>query len=169
MQHQQTQSEHVSNAVHVMNAGEQRDVQRAMDHWRRNTWASGGVPLLDTFDFSPMKGDWGYRFLICGDGTSENAVFVTYGSKLAQLLGLPDKAVTTSPFIDEIPETYRQVFVEGYSKAIFEGVPVNLKGTFSVGAAFKLYRAVFLPIMLRPHWSKQLVFGTFNCKTVVES
>lgn len=103
------------------------------------------------------------------DRLSENAVFVTYGSKLAQLLGLPDKAVTTSPFIDEIPETYRQVFVEGYSKAIFEGAPLNFKGTFSVGAAFKLYRAVFLPIMLQPHWSKQLVFGTFNCKTVGES
>ena len=161
LQDQPSQPEHLSSAV---TAREQRDAQRAMDHWRRNTWASGGVPLLDTFDFSPMKGDWGYRFLICGDGTSENAVFATYGSKLAQLLGLPDKPVTTSPFIDKIPEIYRPVFLEGYSRAISEGAPVNLKGTFSAGSAFELYRAIFMPIMLQPHWSKQLVFGTFNCK-----
>lgn len=152
--------------MQVVSPGEQRDVQRAMEHWQRNTWASGGVPLLDTFDFSPMKGDWGYRFLICGDGTSENAVFVTYGSKLAELLGLPHNAVTTVPFVEQIPERYRQVFLEGYSKAIIEGAPVTLKGTFSVGSAFELYRAVFMPIMLQPHWSKQLVFGTFNCKAV---
>src|SRR5437868_6149665 len=98
LQDQPSQPEHLSSAV---TGREQRDAQRAMDHWRRNTWAREGVPLLDTFDFSPMKGDWGYRFLICGDGTSENAVFATYGSKLAQLLGLPDKPVTTSPFIDK--------------------------------------------------------------------
>jgi hypothetical protein len=57
------------------------------------------------------------------------------------------------------------VFLEGYSRALSEGAPVNLKGTFSCGSAFELYRAIFMPIMLQPHWSKQLVFGTFNCKT----
>ena len=61
MQDQRSQSEHLSSGVI---GREQRDAQRAMDHWRRNTWAGGGVPLLDTFDFSPMKGDWGCRFLI---------------------------------------------------------------------------------------------------------
>jgi hypothetical protein len=49
----------------------------------------------------------GYRFLICGDGTSENAVFVTYGPKLAQLLGLPERAVAARPFVEQIPESYR--------------------------------------------------------------
>jgi hypothetical protein len=93
LQDQPSQSEHLSSAV---SRGEQRDAQRAMDHWRRNTWASEGVPLLDTFDFSPMKGDWGYRFLIRGDGTSENAVFVTYGLKLAQLLRLPTRHSLTT-------------------------------------------------------------------------
>lgn len=48
------------------------------EYWQRNTWGLDCIPLLETFDFSPMRGDWGYRFLISGDGTPENAVFVTF-------------------------------------------------------------------------------------------
>src|SRR5438477_3313064 len=66
-----TGPEHVATVVQAQTAREQRDVQRTMEHWRRNTWGPDCIPLLDTFDFSPMRGDWGYRFLICGDGTPE--------------------------------------------------------------------------------------------------
>jgi hypothetical protein len=57
------------------------------------------------------------------------------------------------------------MFAEGYSKASIETEPVTLKGTFSTELEFELFRAVFLPIMLQPHWSKQLIFGSFNCRT----
>jgi hypothetical protein len=97
----------------------------------------------------------------------KNAVFVTYGPKLAELLGLPEKAVATRPLVEQIPESYQSTFVEGYRKAIMDMVPVTLKGTFSVSSTFELFRAVFLPIMLQPAWSKQLVFGSFNCRMVV--
>ena len=53
---------------------ERRDVRRVIEHWLRNTWATDSIPLLDTFDFSPMRGDWGQRFLICGgDAVNENS------------------------------------------------------------------------------------------------
>ena len=45
---------------------DRRAVRRAIEHWLRNTWSADSIPLLDTFDFSPMRGDWGQRFLICG-------------------------------------------------------------------------------------------------------
>jgi hypothetical protein len=113
-----------------------------------------------------MRGDWGYRFLICGDQAVENSVFVIYGSRLAQLLGLPERAETTIPFVQQVPELYRDMFAEGYSKAITELTSVTLKGTFSHGSNFELFRAVFLPIILYPGWSKQLIFGSFNCRAV---
>jgi hypothetical protein len=147
-------------------ARDQRDVQRAMGHWQRNTLASDCIPLLDTFDFSPMKGAWGHRFLICGGPIAETAVFVTYGAGFAKALGLPKTPSIAQPFVEQIPETYRAMFVEGYGKVFIEMVPVTLKGTFSVGPAFELFRAIFMPIMLHPNWSKQLVFGSFNCRTV---
>ena len=113
-----------------------------------------------------MRGDWGYRFLICGGYTAESAVFATYGSGLTHLLGLPEKPVASRPFIEQIPEVYRDTFIEGYTRVITEIEPITLKGTFSLGATFELFRAVFLPIMLQPNWSKLLVFGSFNCRAV---
>jgi hypothetical protein len=140
---------------------------RTIEHWLRNSWGPDSIPLLDTFDFSPMRGDWGHRFLICGGETVEDAVFVTYGLGFAQLLGLPDKGVTTIPFVQQIPELYRGMFSEGYNKVIIEAGPVYLKGTFTKESTFEFYRAVFLPIILRPYWSKQLVFGSFNYRATV--
>jgi hypothetical protein len=116
--------------VQLGRSSERRDVQRAIEHWQRNALGKDCVPSLDTFDFSPMRGDWGYRFLICGGCAVEKSVFVTYGSQFAQLLGLPDKALTPIPFIQQIPESYQDMFVEGYHKAYSESSPVILEGTF---------------------------------------
>src|SRR5437588_10180808 len=68
---------------------ERRDVELAIQHWQRNTWGNDCVPLLDTFDFSPMKTSWGHRFLICGDLSVESSVFVSCGFGFARLLGFP--------------------------------------------------------------------------------
>ena len=45
-------------------------------------------------------------------------------------------------------------------------IKVHLKGTFTKENTFEFYRAVFLPIMLHPRWSKQLIFGTFNYRAI---
>ena len=146
---------------------ERRDVELAIQHWQRNTWGKDCVPLLDTFDFSPMKTSWGHRFLICGGPAVESSVFVSYGSGFARLLGLPAKPVTTIPFIQQVPASHREMFSEGCSKAMMESSPVTLEGTLGFGAGAQLFRAVFMPIMLRPNWSKQLIFGSFNCRPAV--
>ena len=155
---------HLPTELKLADPRERRDVQRAIELWRRNTWGNDSIPFAETFDFSSMRKDWCYRFLICGAHAAEDAVFVTYGSKFAQLLGLPDKALTATPFIQQIPKPYRGMFSEGYSKARVESSPVILKGTFSYDANLKFYRAVFMQIMLQPNWSKQLIFGSFNCR-----
>jgi hypothetical protein len=113
-----------------------------------------------------MRGDWGHRFLICGSQAADSSFFVTYGSGFARLLSLPDKPVTTIPFIQQIPEPYQEMFSEGYSKAAMESSPVTLDGTFRFGARAQLFRAAFMPIMLRPNWSKRLIFGSFNYRSV---
>ncbi|MBV8493009.1 MAG: hypothetical protein JO162_05980 [Alphaproteobacteria bacterium] len=156
--------ERTPDAAATTNAGERREIQRAIEHWKRNTWGADCIPLLDTFDFSPLRGDWGYWFLICGDYAFESAVFVTYGSGFAQLLGLPARPATNIPSLNQIPHPYRGMFSEGYSRASMASSPVTLDGTFRFQSRAELYRAVFMPIMLRPNWSKQLIFGSFNCR-----
>jgi len=146
---------------------ERRDVELAIQHWERNTWGKDCVPLLDTFDFSPMKASWGHRFLICGGRAVESSVFVAYGAGFARLLGLPAKPVTTIPFIQQVPASHCEMFSEGCSKSMMESSPVTLEWTLGFGSGAQLFRAVFMPIMLRPNWSKQLIFGSFNCRPAV--
>jgi hypothetical protein len=145
---------------------ERRDVELAIEHWQRNASGEGCIPSLDRFDFSSMRADWGHRFLLCGDQAIEHSVFIAYGSGFARLLRLPAKPVTVIPFIKQIPEPYRAMFSEGYSKATTELSPVMFDGTFHLATSAELFRAVFMPIMLRPNWSKRLIFGSFNCRVV---
>ena len=163
MPHLSAEAKHISVPQPQL---ERRDVELAIQHWQRNTWGQDSIPLLDTFDFSPMRTGWGHRFLICGGGTAQSAVFVTYGSEFAGLLGLPADPATTNPFVGQIPEPYRDMFSEGYDKAAIESAPVTLEGTIRLAATAHLFRAVFMPIMLRPNWSKQLIFGSFNYRSV---
>ena len=73
-----TEPTHVFDAVQVGRTNERRDIQRAIKLWQQGVGEDGGAPLLETFDFSPMRTDWGYRFLVCSDQSAENAAFVVY-------------------------------------------------------------------------------------------
>ena len=146
---------------------ERRDVQRAINLWQRNVLEDGGAPLLASFDFSAMKGDWDNRFLICSDPSVENAAFVIYGMNFAQLLDLPHKVTAIAPLVQQLPERYRPIFAEGCSKALAEPAPARFSGSFSYEFQNELYRAVFLPIRMHPNWSKWLIFGSFNYRMVL--
>ena len=76
---------------------ERRDIQLAIEHWQRNTWGPDCIPLLDTFDFAPLRERGGHWFLICGNHSIESAVFVGYGAGFAQLLGLAREPLRTVP------------------------------------------------------------------------
>jgi hypothetical protein len=141
---------------------ERREIQLAIEHWQRNTWGPDCIPLLDTFDFAPLRGDGGHWFLICGNHSIESAVFVTYGAAFAQLLGLPRQPITYLPCLEQVPVPYRAMFSAGYKRAGTASSPVTLDGTFRFEKKIELYRAVFMPIMLQPNWSKHLIFGSFN-------
>ena len=162
-----TEPTHVFDAVQVGRSNERRDIQRAIKLWQQGVGEDGSAPLLETFDFSPMRADWGYRFLICSDPSADNAAFVVYGSKFTQLLGLPESPITSIPVRHQLPERYRPVFVEGCRRAITEPAPAQLSGSFNYDIKVELYRVVFLPIRLHPDWSKRLIFGSFNCRTVL--
>jgi hypothetical protein len=157
----------MSAAVHRERSNERRDIQRTITLWQQSVGEDGDAPLVETFDFSPMRKDWGYRFLVCSDQSAETAAFVVYGSKFAQLLGLPERAITSIPVSNQLPERYRPVFADGCGKAMTEPAPARLSGSFHYDIKAELYRAVFLPIRLHPDWTKRLIFGSFNYRTVL--
>jgi len=114
-----------------------------------------------------MKGDWVHRFLICSDQAVENAAFVAYGLKFAELLGLPEKVTAIIPLNRQIPERYCPLFAEGCRNAMDKQMPARFSGSFEHDIQAELFRAVFLPIRLQPSFSKWLIFGSFNCRTVL--
>ncbi len=60
------------SATRTWDPSERRDVRRTIDHWLRNTWGTDSIPLLETFDFSPMKDDWSMRSSSLMDLASPN-------------------------------------------------------------------------------------------------
>ena len=164
----QVQSEgHASKIIPRKRANERRDIQRTIDLWQRNLADGGALPDVETFDFSPMKQDWGYRFLICSDLNLENAAFVMYGAQLARLLALPQKVQTIVPLFQQIPERYQPTFADGCSKAMTQAAPARFSGTFDYDFQVELYRGVFLPIRLHRSWSKRLIFGSLSYRKVL--
>jgi hypothetical protein len=159
--------EHDSAGAPKRSPNERRDVQRTINLWQRHVSPDDGAPLLTSFDFSAMKGDWGNRFLICSDRAVDNAAFVMYGINFAQLLDLPHKLTAIAPLMQQIPERYRPIFANGCTKALTEPAPAQFSGSFSFEFKNELYRAVFLPIRIHPNWSKRLIFGSFNYTMVL--
>jgi hypothetical protein len=144
-----------------------RDVERTIEHWSRHGSGDGGVPLLPAFDFASIKGDWSHRFLICTDQNVESAAFLAYGTKFARLLDLPETVRAIVPLNQQIPERYRPLFSEGSSNALTKQEPARVSGSFEHDFTAELFRAVFLPIQMHRSWSKWLVFGSFNYRTVL--
>ncbi len=144
---------------------EQRDTESAIRLWHRRASEVEGPPPLNTFDFSRLTGEWGYRFLISGDQFVEAAVFLVYGVRFARLLGLPEQPRSKTPLFHQLPARYQPLFVEGYGDALQDLAPVRLSGTLLHQRKLEYYRAAFMPIQgensVRP-----LIFGSFNYRIV---
>ena len=157
----------VSTPVNSGRASERRGDRRAIEHWLSNASGNDRIPFLATFDFSPMRGHWGHHFLICSDQTVENAAFVAYGLKFAELLDLPRTVTAIIPLNRQIPERYRPLFAEGCSNAMNKQMPARFSGSFDHDFTAELFRAVFLPIRLHRSWSKWLIFGSLNGRVIL--
>src|SRR5437016_9208618 len=106
---------------------ERRDTERAVMLWRKKASALGSPPPLAEFDFSRIRGDWGYRFIISGADV-ECSVFLIYGSQFARLLELREKPVCYKAMLEQLPERYQPLFIEGSSDAINDAVPARFAG-----------------------------------------
>jgi hypothetical protein len=129
------------------------------------TSAFGCPPPLAEFDFSRIRGDWGYRFIISG-GDVECSVFLVYGSQFARLLELREKPVCYKPMVEQIPERYQPLFIEGSRGAISDAAPARFDGAVVHEDKVQLYRAAFMPVRLNQTSSHALIFGSFNYRVV---
>ena|ERR1051325_3920065 len=144
---------------------EQRDTASAIRLWHQKTADLGQLPPITAFDFSRLKSDWGYRFLISGDEFVEASVFLAYGAQFARLLGLPQQPRSRLPLIHQLPERYRPVFMDGYGEALRDLTPICFAGTVIHQRKAEFYRAAFMPVR-GANSVRSLIYGSFNYRIV---
>src|SRR5437868_15178005 len=72
-------------------AREQRETERLITDWERETRQLGHALALMTLDVSAMAGArWAHRFLIAVNPVVEDSSFLFYGARFASLLGLAE-------------------------------------------------------------------------------
>lgn len=148
----------------IRNGSELREAERAILYWRQKVAQFGGSPPLMSLELTRMlTRDWNHRFLISSDPSTEDYVFLIYGGKIARLLDLPDQPSPQVPMIKQLPQRYVEIFVEGCREAAAGSRPARRSGGFERwdGQA-ELYRAVFLPVGVRPNSFTSLIYGAFN-------
>ena len=143
--------------------GELRDTELTISFWRRKAAEFGGLPPSTAFDLSRVAGGaWSHRFVICADAVADELSFLIYGSRLAQLLELPEEPTSGVPITRQLPPRYQPLFIRGCRNAIAQSAPVRLSGVVVDYGQIELYRAAFMPLAKPENSSMQLVFGTFN-------
>jgi len=142
---------------------EQRDTERAILLWQRKAALHGRPPPLTEFDLAAIRG--GYRFLISG-GDPRSSVFLIYGFRFAQLFHLPEKPVHRRSIIQQIPERYQSIFVEGIRDALRQAAPARYSGGVLHDGQLELYRAAFMPLILNVQSAYAVILGSFNNRIV---
>ena len=147
---------------------DRREAERVIHYWEHRLEELGGVLTVAGLDLDRIENrEWANRFLIAVDPVTERSSLVLYGPRFAQLLRLPAKARTDLPLPRQVPQRYVEVFLRGCARAQKELAPVRLDGEVERGnRQIEQYRAVFIPIRLKPNSLTCFAFGAFNCRIV---
>lgn len=146
---------------------DRREAERAVAYWEEKIEALGDatISMLDLAEID--EEEWANRFLIAIDAKVERSVLLMYGSRFARLLGLPAKPQTDRPLERQLPRRFSEVFLRGCREAPQLRDPVRLEGEIERdGGRLEQYRAVFIPVKVRPGSQTHFAFGAFNSRIV---
>jgi len=147
-----------------------REAERLMAYWEKKLEELGGVVTIAGLDLAAADGrEWSNRFLISVDPMVERSALLLYGPKFAQLLGLPAQPRTDLPMMRQLPRRYVDLFQRGCAEAQRQMIPVRLEGEIErADGRIEQYRAIFIPVAIKPNALTCFAFGAFNSR-VIES
>ena len=149
------------------NGRERREAERAIVYWEDKVDAHGPNATVAVLDLAAIDStDWSNRFIVAVDQRIERSTLLLYGSKFARLLDLPPKARLDLPLIRQLPKDLAALFLLGCADAQMQMAPVRLEGEIDRGdQGVEQYRAVFIPVGVRPNSLTHFAFGAFNSRT----
>jgi hypothetical protein len=143
---------------------DRREAERLVVYWEKKLEELGGVVTIAGLDLAAADSrDWSNRFLISVDPVVERSALVLYGPNFAQLLSLPERPRTDLPMMRQLPRRYVDMFLRGCAEAQQEMAPVRLEGELErVDGRIEQYRAIFIPVGVKPNSLTCFAFGAFN-------
>ena len=143
---------------------DRREAERLVVYWEKKLEELGGVVTIAGLDLALADNrDWSNRFLISIDPVIERSALLLYGPKFAQLLGLPAQPRTDLPMIRQLPRRHVEMFLRGCAEAQQEMAPVRLEGEIErADGRIEQYRAIFIPVGVKPNSLTCFAFGAFN-------
>ena len=147
---------------------DRREAERTIHYWEAKANALGQHATIAELDLGAIDGpDWSNRFLIAVDDRIERSSLLLYGSKFATLLDLPANARADQPLVRQMPERFSEVFLQGCAEAPRQTAPVCLEGQIERSDdRIEQYRAVFIPVGVKPNSRTHFAFGAFNSRVV---
>ena len=147
---------------------DRREAERVVAYWQGKQAEFGDDVSVTALDLgSAASRLWSNRFLIAVDAVSERSSLQLYGPNFARLLHLPEQARPDIPMLRQLPQRYTEVFVQGCTRSQREMAPVHLEGEIArYGGRIEQYRAVFIPVGVKPHMQAGFAFGAFNSRVV---
>jgi len=147
---------------------DRREAERAVAYWEDKVDELGDKATIAALDLAAIEhADWSNRFVIAVDERVERSSLLLYGSQFARLLGLPITAQASLPLERQLPRRFSEIFLRGCAEAPKLGTPVRLEGEVERdGNRVEQYRAVFIPVKVRPDSLTHLTFGAFNSRIV---
>jgi hypothetical protein len=147
---------------------ERREAERVIAYWEDKAAALGEIPTLGALDLAHIdSAEWSNRFVIAVDDTIENSPLLLYGPKVANLFERPRKGRRAPPLVGHLLAPFSQVFLQGCAEAPRQKAPVRLEGALErADNRTEQYRAVFIPVGVRPNSLTHFTFGAFSSRTL---
>jgi hypothetical protein len=145
-----------------------REAERLVVYWEKKLEELGGVVTIAGLDLAAADSrDWSNRFLISVDPVVERSALLLYGPKFAQLLGLSAQPRTDLPMIRQLPRRHVEMFLRGCTEAQQEMAPVRIECELErADGRIEQYRAIFIPVGVKPNSLTCFAFGAFNNRLI---
>ena len=145
-----------------------REAERLMAYWEGKLKELGGVVTIAGLDLATIDSrEWSNRFLIAVDPVVERSALLLYGPKFAQLLGMRGQPRTDLPMMRQLPRRYADLFLRGCTQAQQEMAPMRLEGEIErADGRIEQYRAIFIPVGVKPNSLTCFAFGAFNSRPI---
>ena len=83
------------------------------------------------------------------------------------MLGLPEQPRPELPLMRVLPRRYAPMFLRGCAEAHKDGNPVRLEGEVErADGRAEQYRALFIPLGVKPNALTCFAFGAFNSRII---